>query len=537
MTRPLRLLRIEEGPDVWPRVEHVLRQGGFDVQAQGQDSLEALRAALAQGTWDALLFEDGARHLTLAQVLDAVKHSGREVPVLVLSRGEGVGEESLRAGARDFFAHSHLARLPAALERELAAAHERAARLLAERDRALLSRAGELLARSLDFQETLNRVVRVMVPELSDWCAVFLPEGESLKLLALAHRDSERMESGFEFNRRFPLDPERMVNLMRAWRQGEALLLEEVPLSLLEVVARSPEHLRLLKAIRLRSVMYVPLLGRTECLGVLMLGLTGARSSFLPTDMALAQELARRGALALENARLYRAAQEAIHLRDDFLAVAAHELRTPLTTLGLQVSTLVQRARRESSPALVERLERGLRQVRRLGTLVESLLDVSRLSSGALPLALERVDLGELVDEVLERFAPEAQSLGCELVRDVAPGAVGQWDRLRVEQAVSSLVANALKFGPRQPVRVGCGLEGRVARVVVEDRGIGIPEGQLERIFERFGKAVSSRSYGGLGLGLYLARRVAEAHGGRLWAEHRAQGGARFTLELPLERA
>jgi signal transduction histidine kinase len=106
---------------------------------------------------------------------------------------------------------------------------------------------------------------------------------------------------------------------------------------------------------------------------------------------------------------------------------------------------------------------------------------------------------------------------------------------MRVEQVVSAVLTNAFKFGPRQPVEVRVGREERTARVVVEDRGIGIPEEQLERIFERFGRAVSSRSYGGLGLGLYLARRVAEAHGGRVWAEQRPGGGARFTLELPLE--
>jgi signal transduction histidine kinase len=183
---------------------------------------------------------------------------------------------------------------------------------------------------------------------------------------------------------------------------------------------------------------------------------------------------------------------------------------------------------------MVERLERGLRQVRRLGTLVEALLDVSRLSTGELTLSPERLDLGALVGEVLARFKAESQAMGCALRVEVSPGVVGQWDRMRVEQVVSGLLANALKFGARHPVEVRVMAEGAVARVVVEDRGIGIPEDQLERIFERFGRAVSSRSYGGLGLGLYLARRAADAHGGRVWAERREGGGARFTLELPL---
>jgi signal transduction histidine kinase len=144
------------------------------------------------------------------------------------------------------------------------------------------------------------------------------------------------------------------------------------------------------------------------------------------------------------------------------------------------------------------------------------------------------VDLGELVREVLERLEPEARAVGCEPRLEATPGVVGQWDRLRVAQVVSGLLANAFKFGARQPVEVRVLGDGALARVVVEDRGIGIPEAQLERIFERFSRAVSSRSYGGLGLGLYLARRAAEAHGGRVWAEQRPGGGARFILELPL---
>jgi signal transduction histidine kinase len=199
---------------------------------------------------------------------------------------------------------------------------------------------------------------------------------------------------------------------------------------------------------------------------------------------------------------------------------------------------LTQRARKESTtPDFTDRLERCQRQIRRLGTLVEGLLDVTRLANGQMVLQPERFDLAELVAEVVERHAAEAQGARCEVRLEAAPGLRGRWDRLRVDQAVSSLLNNALKFGSGHPVEVGVAREGAVARVEVRDRGIGIPPDQLERIFERFERAVSSRSYGGLGLGLYLARRAAEAHGGRVWAQMRPGGGATFSLELPLETA
>jgi len=208
-----------------------------------------------------------------------------------------------------------------------------------------------------------------------------------------------------------------------------------------------------------------------------------------------------------------------------------------ITTLRLQLGSLLHHAPRTPlAPEVQARLERSMRQVKRLGTLVESLLDVSRLSSGELSVALERLDLTERVRGVVERYAAEAEGVGSELRVSGPPGLWGRWDRARLEQSVAALVSNALKFGPGRLVEVEVSRAGPMGRVRVLDRGIGIAEDQLERIFERFGRAVSSRSYGGLGLGLYLARRAAETHGGRAWAEPREGGGAIFTLELPLEK-
>jgi signal transduction histidine kinase len=537
MTVPLRVLLVEDNPDDKELVERELRRGGFEVHSQRVQSAEELRAALQPGAWDVILSDYCLPGFDAPSALGVLHESGLDIPLIVVSGsvGEFEGVEVMKAGARDYFPKTLLTRLPAAVMREVEQARLRHERARAERDRELLARAGEVLAGSLDFQETLDQVVRLPVPELADWCAIYFSEdGMRLRVAALAHEDPERVAQGFETDRLFPLEPDARSGPAWVFRTGEPQLLTDVPEDRLAALARSPEHLRRILALGLRSLIHVPLVGRSGSLGVMTLGTTGNRPRFTPKDMPVAQELVRRAALTLENARLYRESQEAIRLRDEFLAVAAHELRTPLTTLGLQLSTLVQRARRESSPDMVERLDRGLRQVRRLGTLVETLLDVSRLSTGELPLSLEGVDLGELVREVLERFEAESQAVGCALRLEVAPGLVGQWDRMRVEQVVSGLISNALKFGARQPVEVRVMGEGAVARVVVEDRGIGIPQEQLEHIFERFGRAVSSRSYGGLGLGLYLARRAAEAHGGRVWAEQRVGGGARFTLELPL---
>ncbi|HYO71878.1 MAG TPA: ATP-binding protein, partial [Archangium sp.] len=538
MRRPLRVLLVEDNPDDQELVERELRRGDFQVSSHRVQSAEELRAALEPGAWDIILSDYCLPGFDAPSALGIVRDSGLDIPFIVVSGsvGEFEGEEVMRAGARDYFPKTLLTRLPAAVAREVDEARLRHERMRAERDRNLLARAGEVLAGSLDLQETLDKVARLPVPELADWCAVYFSEdGRPLKVASLAHEEPAQVARGFETDRLFPLEPDAPSGPAWVFRTGEPQVLTDVPPERLEALARSPEHLRRMLALGLRSVIHVPLVGRLGTLGVVTLGISGKRRPrYTPEDLPVAQELVRRAALTLENVRLYRESQEAIRLRDEFLAVAAHELRTPLTTLGLQLGTLVQRARRESSPDMVERLDKGLRQVKRLGSLVEMLLDVSRLSTGELPLSLEGVDLGELVREVLERFEAESQSTGCALRLEAARGLVGQWDRMRLEQVVSGLVSNALKFGAQQPVDVRVVPDGEVARVVVEDRGIGIAEEQLERIFERFGRAVSSRSYGGLGLGLYLARRAAEAHGGRVWAEPRTGGGARFTLELPL---
>jgi signal transduction histidine kinase/DNA-binding NarL/FixJ family response regulator len=536
--RPLRVLAVEDNPDDVVLMELEMRRGGFAPSVRRVETAEEMRAALAEGEWDVVLSDYCMPRFRAPEALRVLQETGRDIPFIVVSGsvGEEEGVEVMRAGARDYFPKDRLARLPAAVARELAEARARRARAREAVDRELLGRASEALTAPLDFQARLEQLTRLPVPAVADWSAVFLVrEGGTLRLASVAHADPERVRQAFALEARYPARMDAPVGPPQVLRTGQPELVEELP-ERLEALAHDAEHLRGLHWLGLRSVLHVPLPGSRGVLGILTLATTEAHRRLGPEDLALAQELARRASLALENARLYQEAQEAVRLRDEFLTVAAHELRTPLTTLNLQLASLRQRAARERlSEDVLQRMERLGRQVLRLATLVEGLLDVSRLASGALVLSREPLDLCALVTDVAQRYEAEARSAGCALRLEVPPELVGHWDRLRVDQAVASLLSNALKFGPGQPVELSVKrVDGR-ARVEVCDRGIGIPEEQLERIFERFGRAVSSRSYGGLGLGLYLARRTAEAHGGRVWAEAREGGGARFTLELPLE--
>lgn len=537
--KPVRVLVIEESPADMTLMALELRRGGLSPEMLRVRTAEELRRALALGEWDVILSDYSLPCLSAPNALRLVQEMGKDIPFIVVSGsvGEEEGVEMMRAGARDYFPKNRITRLAAAVTRELDEAGARRARTRAELERALLGRLGEVLTGPLDFEQWLSRLVQLPVPTVADWCAICLQQpGGGLHLTALAHGDSGKAARVLTALQRIPLREDSLVGPAYVLRTGQPELLEEVA-GPLEKIALSEEDQQVLRMLDLRSVLHVPLIGHHGAVGVLSLA-TSAPRRLGPEDLALAQELGRRLSLVLENARLFREMQEAVRLRDDFLTVAAHELRTPLTTLQLQLGTLAHRARKESStPDFAERLERCQRQVRRLGTLVESLLDVSRLASGEMMLQLERFDLAELVAEVVERHAAEAQAARCLVRLEAAPGLFGRWDRLRVDQAVSSLLSNALKFGSGQPVDVEVTRQDSVARVEVRDQGIGIPPDQAERIFERFERAVSSRSYGGLGLGLYLARRAAEAHGGRVWAQVRPERGATFILELPLKLA
>jgi signal transduction histidine kinase len=252
-------------------------------------------------------------------------------------------------------------------------------------------------------------------------------------------------------------------------------------------------------------------------------------------DVIFAEDIARRCALAVENASLFQESKAAVHARDEFIAIAAHELRTPLAALKLQHQSLSRLLRRPPEhPEAQEKVARAERQTSRLSWLVESLLDVGRLHTRRMELERQEVDLGELVYEVTEHLSGELERAGCALTVSAEPHVTGFWDRGRLQQALTSLLNNALKFGAGHPIDIAVfQREGR-ARLVVTDRGIGVAPEALERIFGRFERAVSSREYGGLGLGLYLTRRIAEAHGGTIHVASAPGSGASFILELPV---
>jgi signal transduction histidine kinase len=244
--------------------------------------------------------------------------------------------------------------------------------------------------------------------------------------------------------------------------------------------------------------------------------------------------------VAEERERLLEDRRQAVAARDQFLAVAAHELRTPLATLAMLVDHLIgpplPHATTEPGGVVVQKRQLAMvkRQVDRLTALVVEMLDVSRITDGRLQLSLGPVDLRDVIREVLDRFAPEIQRCHVTVRVNAPDPAPGIWDAARIDQVITNLISNALKYGAGRPIEVSVRVEASQAVVVVRDHGIGIPEDEQSKIFGPFARVVAAKHHAGLGLGLWIAQQFVQASGGRIKVNSRPGQGSTFSVELPL---
>jgi signal transduction histidine kinase len=350
------------------------------------------------------------------------------------------------------------------------------------------------------------------------------------------------------------LDEEGTLVVQAAGAAGEPVSLARTPLAdaselpgkLLQLVHEGEDPLVLAAAARsspvaepifaargTRSVLLLPIRQRARPVGVLYLENHLVENAFSAERVRVLQLLSSQVAISVENARLYRQAQESIRQREEFLSVASHELQTPLAALQLAVHGILHGL----EPASGSRLERAgrvaARQAERLSALIDELLDLSRIRSGHLTMHLEPVDLAAVVRAISDRFESQVEEAGC-LVRLRLPGpAVGRWDRRRLEQVVTNLLSNAVKFGRGHPIDLQVNNTTSGSTLAVTDRGVGIPAERIGRLFQRFERGASSSSSGGLGLGLYITREIVTGLGGTVSAESEPGAGATFTVELP----
>ncbi len=418
----------------------------------------------------------------------------------------------------------------------------------AEQGQTLLAEAGVLLASLLDEGATLDALAHLAVPLLSDLCVIdMLQEDGTVLRAAAAHADPAKQCLVDEL-RRYPPDPQGAHPAMRALRGGRSEITEQVDDAMLVVNVRDATHLELARRLGYKSHLCIPLTARGRALGVLTLIATEGRRRYATADLALAEELTRRAALAVDNARLYRAAgrarqeaEAADRAKGRFLAVLSHELRSPLSPVLMAVSALLEG---DEMLGLRPTLEMIRRNVELEARLIDDLLDVTRIGRGTLHLDRRIVSAHDAVRQAVHICVGEIEQGGIALESDLA--AVEHYveaDPTRLQQIIWNLIKNATKFTPgggsivvrssNQP----CPRPGERPRLVIEvaDDGVGIEAEALTRIFEAFEQGEASpRHRGGLGLGLAIGRSLAEAHGGQLTAASPGPGrGSTFRLELP----
>ncbi len=407
-----------------------------------------------------------------------------------------------------------------------------------ERNQAFLVRASTLLSTSLDYGTTLQQVADLAVPELADWCAVDLYQAGSTRLMAVAHVDPAKVALARRLRERYPVDMNAAYGVPQVLRTGKAELMPIISQELLQAAARDAEHLHLLHTLGLSSAMIVPLQARGRTLGAITLIAAESGRHYDEHDLAFAQELASRAAMAIDNALLYQAAQEAVQLRDEFLSIASHELKTPLTTMLGHSQALLRRATRQQQ--FGERDQRALQiivdQTLRLNKQITTLLDVSRLELGQFRIELAPVDVAALASRVVLELEPTLERHTLHLSR-VAEPLIVEGDERLLEQVLQNLLGNAVKYSvDGGTITIRLWPEAGAACVSISDQGMGIPLSAQPHLFQRFYRAtnVEDHRISGLGIGLYLVHEIVTHHGGTVNVTSTEGEGSTFTVRLPL---
>ncbi len=404
--------------------------------------------------------------------------------------------------------------------------------------RMFLARATEELLGAADYRAALQKVANLAVPRLADWVGIDIivetAGSTRTQQVAVAHVDPAKIEYARELGRRYPPDPDAPTGVPNVIRTGKSEFYPEIPQELIERSALDDEHLRIIRELELRSAMVVPLRGKAQVFGAITFVFAGTSRRYTDADLYLAEDLARRAALIIERRRLEEEAEHANRMKDEFLATMSHELRTPLQAI-LGYATMLESGGVRDPAKAIEAIVRNANAQTRL---VEDILDVSRIVTGKLRLAMTRVDLVTAIRAALESIRPTAQARRIRIVESLSAdvGTVyGDFERL--QQITWNLLSNAVKFSPADTeIEVRAERDNGNVRIVVEDKGKGIRAEHLSLIFERFRQLDSStqRQQGGLGLGLAIVRYLVEAHGGTVKAESDGVGkGSRFTVTLP----
>lgn len=416
--------------------------------------------------------------------------------------------------------------------------------------------SGEILGSSLDYRATLSSLARQAVPYLADWCAVDVVEDDgALERLAVTHKEPEKVELAHELERRYTTDPESPQGVPNVVRTGEPEVVPEIPASLLAEVAVDEQHLALLEQPDIRSYMILPLLARGRKLGALTLVASESGRRYGPEDVKVAEELARRAALAIDSAKLYEESQREIAVRkrveselearaedlrrsnaelEQFAYVASHDLQEPLRMVSSYTQLLARRYKDQLDDDAGEFIGYAVDGAERMQRLINDLLVYSRV--GTRGKEFTQIDCNEVFAAVRDNLRIVVEESGAELTSGELPTVMG--DRSQLIRLLQNLTENALKFKSERPPEVSVRAESRGDEWVfsVRDNGIGLDPEYVDRIFVIFQRLHSRVQYPGTGIGLAVCKKIVERHGGRIWVESTVGERSIFRFTIPAQR-
>jgi signal transduction histidine kinase len=463
--------------------------------------------------------------------LDLIRHGAGVVVEMRVVESEWEGQIACIASLRDITERKRAEQDARRLIQEQAA--RAAAEESAGRFR-LLAESSAVLTSSLDFASTLSALPRLFVGTLADWAVVYELEDGHLRRLDAAHRDPAKADL-IDALRVHPVGPEGLQPVLEVLRSRKPMLVEDVSPDWLGHNAQDPRHLELLRALRIESLMILPLFARDRAYGAIKLVSADTGRRFNKEDLALAQDIASRAALALDNARLYQEAQKANQSKSHFLAVISHDLRTPLNSILGYSELLTMGIPDKLADGSRQHVERVRTSAAHLLYLIDELLAYARLESRNEEVHAADVDVRDIVQQVSEVMQPLAAERNLRFEANLPESTMISTDPDKLRQVLLNLVSNAVKYTKHGEVELQTATEKGRILFRVRDTGVGIAQENLEQIFEPFWQVdVTQRSHAnGTGLGLSVVKVLLLLLGGQITVESVLGKGTTFTVSLP----
>lgn len=398
----------------------------------------------------------------------------------------------------------------------------------------LLSEASKILSSSLDYNKTLSAIGRIVIPYLADWIIIDLVQNGVIKRVAVEHVNPRFRSLTTKLKTKYPPNLLKNFGVPNNIKLGKSELTPYISDDLLHSASQNNEHFRILKKLGFTSGMCITLKSQGRVIGAMTFVYGVSHRTYNTSDFLIAQELASRISLALENARLFKNEQMAVNLRDEFISVASHELKTPLTSLKMYTQLSQKLLKPNDEPKLKKYLTKMDQQVNKLTLLIRDLLNVSKMQLGRLEFHEEYFDLQEVIKDTIDVTQAAHETHTIKLKGNVKGKVCG--DRDRIEQVINNLLNNAIKYSPyAKEIIVSVRQNPNQTKVSIKDFGIGIEKKHIDKIFHRFYRVsnLKEETFPGLGIGLYISYEIIKRHNGELTVTSIKGKGSTFTFTIP----